>query len=455
MNGDDLKRYTPIVGAGSGCFFQPMTQDYTYILTSRHLFCDGQNIHGVTHFVERPDGQIIQITRQVHDGTTWSPETTSLTLTRGENYFPHGDTSIDAAILKVGHIESVDQILIHNDPASIQGYTLSGYPANRRNLPEAYTSYVVDRSIASANFGQTAQLVLGNITQDNIEGMSGGGIFRADPGAILVAGIQSKILSVMLPAGQVGFVPMSRYLEIVEQNDDKLERLLPLYLKSFKYIQDEIFKIEFGVEEQQVAERLTVLLKGQAARIIESDITPTAIREHLKERLMLILPKQSVTDLEKKQIWIAWLELMTILNITYNQTYNAQDLPNLLKKLRLFYSDTEHDFFIAHLDDLDKLDYTGLEKGGVVVVASNGRAKGKAHILRPDRIPKIDAMRSQHQLAGLAIDNPTEYPLDKYKFFNISAFKEGCIVDQHEIYQKLEVAQYLTNLRTQYEQLFG
>jgi hypothetical protein len=170
---------------------------------------------------------------------------------------------------------------------------------------------------------------------------------------------------------------------------------------------------------------------------------------------MLILPKQTVTELEKRQIWVVWLELMTILNVTYNQSYGAADLPELLKKLRLFYSDTDHDFFIAHLDDLDKLDYAGLEKNGVVVVATNSRAKGNTHILRPDRIPRIDAMRTNHEVNGLAIDNPTEYPLDKYKFLNISAFKEGCVIDDHDAYQALQVGQYMEKLRTQYEQLFG
>jgi len=455
MNEDDLKRYTVQVASGSGCFFQPLSDSHTYILTSRHLFCDQQQVDGITNFIERVDGQIVVIKYYVLDGNQWQTREFQLTVTRGENYFTHANPQVDAAILKIDHIENCDQIIIYNDHQTPTGFRLCGHPSNRRNQGDPYTTYLIQGSIASTNFGQTVQLALGNVTQDHIEGMSGGGILKPDRSAILIAGIQSKMLSVILPAGQVAFVPIKYYAEVVESSDSRLEKLLPLYLKSFKYIKEEIFKLSYGVEEQEIAEQLTVLLKGQATRIIESDITPLEIRKYLEERLMLILPKQSNTELEKKKIWVAWLELMTILNIAYSQNHTLEDLPSLLKKIRLFYSDTEHDFFYAHLDDLDKLDYTGLEKGGVVVVASNVIAKGKKHILRPDRIPRIDSLRKQHTLEGLAIDNATEYPLDKFKFMNISAFKEGCIVDTHEEYQKLEVKEYLGNLKKQYEQLFG
>ena len=37
MEKDDFKLYSLIVGEGSGCFFQPMTTDYSYILTAKHV----------------------------------------------------------------------------------------------------------------------------------------------------------------------------------------------------------------------------------------------------------------------------------------------------------------------------------------------------------------------------------------------------------------------------------
>lgn len=439
-----------MVGDGSGCFFQPMTEEYTYILTARHLFCDRTVAEGVPTLTERVDGQQIIISRNTLNNGTWQSIQFPLTLTRGQTYFPLPNA--DAAILKVQFLNGLDQLLIdphYERPAS---YKLCGYPSNRRNAADQYTSYELHQNIASGNFGQTAQLAIGTLTQDNLEGMSGGGILKPEEHNILIIGVQSKMLSTVLPAGQIGFVPMKFFEEIIATNAN-LEKLMPVYLKSFSYFGNEIFALDYGLDEQQIAEQLTTLLKTQATRVINSNINPIEVRNYFKEKLMFILTKQNPSDLDKKKLWIAWLEMLTILNVAHNHQHAVQDLPNLEKKIRLFYSDTDRDFFIAHLDHLDQQNYSGLEAGGVVIVSSNSPAKGGSHVLNRG-LGRIDQMRKEYQIKALSIDNATEFPLDKYKFINISAFKEGCIVDNYTQFENLTAPQIISKLKEQYELLF-
>ena len=100
MNNDDLKRYSVIVGEGSGCFFQPMTADYTYILTAKHLFFDEEeDERGQTQKKEYPDNTPVTITKNIQTANGWIEEQIPFTLVKGTTYFPHKEA--DVAILKI------------------------------------------------------------------------------------------------------------------------------------------------------------------------------------------------------------------------------------------------------------------------------------------------------------------------------------------------------------------
>src|SRR5690606_8730299 len=102
MTLEELKLYTDRVKDGSGCLFQPILNDnnYTYILTAKHLFEgmtqdeDGNDISYTTQ-----DGAEISIIRQVNVDGQWQEQIIPFVLTQGQTYFPHKEA--DAAILKI------------------------------------------------------------------------------------------------------------------------------------------------------------------------------------------------------------------------------------------------------------------------------------------------------------------------------------------------------------------
>ena len=108
MSINDLKKHTVKVGSGSGCVFQPMDEEYTYILTAKHLF---QNKNEETNELEYlSDGTEIPLTFLDFDGNKWIVHSETFTICFEENFFPHQNA--DAAILKITHRTGFDNIHI-------------------------------------------------------------------------------------------------------------------------------------------------------------------------------------------------------------------------------------------------------------------------------------------------------------------------------------------------------
>src|SRR5690606_11721892 len=129
------------------------------------------------------------------------------------------------------------------------------------------------------------------------------------------------------------------------------------YLKSFSFLEADIFNLEYGLLTQAKCERLTEILKAKASALKESNLVPNVIREFIKEKLPLTHQSEGYENCEKK-IWALWLELFTILNIAKSKSHTIDDLPNIFKKVRLFYSNTDKDYWQVHLRDLLSKDYS-------------------------------------------------------------------------------------------------
>ena len=72
-------------------------------------------------------------------------------------------------------------------------------------------------------------------------------------------GIQSKMASSSgYQAGQVAFVPISLFNDIIEYDEYKsiLTPLIPNYLKSFQFVKDNIFKLEQGLLTKDISTKL-------------------------------------------------------------------------------------------------------------------------------------------------------------------------------------------------------
>jgi hypothetical protein len=461
MSQDDLKKYTVKVGEGSGCLFQPMTDKYTYILTAKHLFekkeDDGR---GDKINIPIPDGTNIPIKKQILNGNFWTNEPISFTLIKGETYFPHKEA--DIAILRIEPQSGFGSIHIQDsfEEEEEESIHLCGFPDTLATEKEQYSSHRIEYFIASGNYCHHAKL-FGGHTQETIVGMSGGGLLKIGENGISIIGVQSKMASSNLPMGQIGFVPMRYAKEIVDYPEYKgnLEKFLPIYFKSFKFLKDDIFKLQAGLPTMNKANKMSKILNAKAIEIQKSSITPIFIRNYLKENLPSVY-KYGANEIQNKKLWSLWLELLTILNIAKKYSHCSDEIPEILKKVRLIYSNVNSDFWIENLHKLHKVDFRGLEINGTVVVASNIPAVNNFHVLRLENIPGSIAMvqgwRDDFDLEKIAqrIDSSTDFPLEKYKFVNISAFKEGILENDDVDFENKEMLNCIEILEKLYEQLF-
>lgn len=455
MNIDDLKKYSVIVENGSGCLFQPMDESYTYILTAKHLFIKEEKDKGQgKQEIQLPDGSDIKIKRFVKSGDNIK-EDIPCTLKEGETYFPHKDA--DIAILKITpKIDGFENIcpIEYTEIDSCNEFLLNGYPTNFNTNDgegEKYTNQAVQRIVSSNKFSITAQLRQ-SLDQNYIDGFSGGAIAKTDNSYIQLAGIQSKMANKSnYQPGQIAFVPIKHFNEIVEYEEykGKLSKLLPPYMKKFDFLLDDCFALEVDAIDKPKAECIKMTLRNKAVAITKSDITPIGIKELFKNRL-LINEKES-SCLSHKKIWISWLEFLVIMNLMKYENINAEMLTDIFDTHRLKYSDA-HDWTGIFRTDLLVSDYIGLKEDSIVFVNTRNAPKRTQHLLIPKGKMPITIGRV-YEKRGFQTDKGLD-PYTSFNFVHLDYFKTKCIIEKLEEYQKLNEDELLIKLKCEYNELF-
>lgn len=451
MTKELLKTYIVSLKGGSGCLFQPMGGAglYTYILTAKHLF-EGKRVgqNGNQEDFVTADGEIIKITRLDYFGGIWSEIEIDLVFSRGINYF---DSPIsDAAILKIDFLPGFDEIFQSSINLSTNGYGLYGYPSilSNNNAGEKSTEHAISRMIGDGNGNHRAQLVSTVLAHEQIKGMSGGGIVKILQEGISIIGIQSKVTHRTLAGGQIDFVPIRFFNQIVDEVADSeiLSALYPPFLHSFEFLKDDIFMLPVDDidEDNIVGARIT--LRNQAELIVKSDITPQGIKELFEARLLII--EDDTTCFSQKQIWIAWLEFLTILNIVKYDPIDKGMLSEIFDNYRLKYIDG-NGWTDVRLD-FGKSDYVGLKPDSTIFVGSKTPPKS-AFILRKGKI--IDIAKP-YDKRGFKTDNGID-PFTCFDFVHLEHFKEVCIIRKLDKYQNMNDVELLQTLKSEYNELFN
>ena len=144
----NFKNYSVIIDGGTGVLFQPITEEYFYILTAKHIL---QNKQEDETFTDKEDNTSIKVTRFTFENT-WNIEEIPFKLIKGQTYFPHSDKNIDAAILKIRfddykNFEIKNLYISENTTINSDAY-LCGFPddkrkANQENPIEQFTNYTI------------------------------------------------------------------------------------------------------------------------------------------------------------------------------------------------------------------------------------------------------------------------------------------------------------------------
>lgn len=324
MDENDLKRYTVILGSGTGILFQPLDETKTYILSAKHVFYKKvQNANG-------PDtDELVTIIRySMSDNQNTSTE---VSIIAGENYFEHDNA--DAAILILEENLGFDQIFIDERTTGFDGFNLTGYPNSKRNADDKYDKQVI-RDLNSYNDNLiTLRLVVNHLDHEQITGFSGGGIIKTNGDSLLLAGIQSKTPTGPCN-GEIQVVPIKRFEEIIDSNN--LSKLLPSYLSNIELLINSI--IGYNETLPALKPKLQVAIKRQFTQV-RCELNSIYSSNYINDL------SASTTGIKSKRFWTSFLEYALIISLLEVDGFDEDVLAKMNLTKKFIFSDSSKDIY--------------------------------------------------------------------------------------------------------------
>lgn len=415
---DIIKSHTVVVENGSGVLIQPMTDEYSYILTAKHV---------VQNDDKKPELGIknaADIKIQIFSGEEL----------QARKIYHHN--TLDIAVIRIDFapnlsITPYQKSIARGDKVSLYGYP--NYSPEHRNENhqlsdwiETYDLCVIDTDDHKLGFRneETAR-------QSDIQGFSGGGLFYISRDQAYLIGIEHSVIKPAEYADRVIGCPIANFNEILNAN--QLKRLKPLHLSSFKHLQDEIFVFENCFDVANL-KSITGLLNHYATQqLTDCLITPIEILRLFKGKLKAY--QQSESELEKKGLWIALLELLAI-EVILNPPalWNADYIESLLKSYRIIYIDS-HKSWKAHLEKILATDTAGLKPDGKILLVTGGLLPESPNML--NNLPEQVIPNIFNGLTGEAINNARYTYTKKTPIIHLPKLHNVCIEEKESDYAKL------------------
>lgn len=430
---EKISVHTIKVDNGSGVLIQPSDADYSYVLTAKHVIVNDQNVVNLDKIeASTLDNVKINIASCVFD------------------------EHIDLAILITS--ERLDSSLMKciDDMQRSDNVIVVGYPKTRREL-EGQTrefSGTVDKISGD-------ELVIelnGFPGHDQLEGVSGGGVYKEINGDIFLCGILSGLQG--NPAaehhGKVKCISLSSIDKLIEQYE--LKQLLPVFLTCFSHSVLPSFKLDrVGSEDNVVFTRhaLHQLANDFRGKNLPSPMQVLAMFED--QLLVNNSPKQ---DVHHRDMWTAFLEFVVISAIVDSCSEVTFEYLAESAGQRKFLFTANKGNWQALLIDVFKSDLRGLKKGGVIVV-STGEYNGKPQI-SDNTLERLVTNITRRDYKQLKIDSAIKNPVREFRLHHLAGLHDLCIEEKEDDYAKygygiegFEEKELIEKLRSEYHAFIG
>lgn len=368
MDVNDLKRYTVILGGGSGVLFQPLDENKTYILTAKHiLYKDVKNDRGQNTGKELLDKINFSYSNNQSNSQVFE-------IKKGENYFEHDDA--DAAILVLEENLGFNDIFIDDRTTGFDDFSLTGYPNSKRNADDKYDRHIINNLISSNDNLILLRLSVDHLGHDQITGFSGGGIMKINGDSLLLSGIQSKT-PIKECSGEIDVVPIKRFEEIVDENN--LSKLLPNYFSKIDLLINAI--LEFNQTNP------TVIAKFQSAFKIQSKQIKCELKDFHKN---IIISKSSIlnSSLKSKAFWLSFIEYALIISLLEDKDFNEDLFLKISRHRKFVFSDSSENIYNVY-KDVAHFASENIENDCQVLLATKDIPKTeKTRRMSMDKVPK-------------------------------------------------------------------
>lgn len=418
MNQDQYFENIVTINGGSGVIVNPLTSDYSYIYTAKHVICtDNKDIHSDLLSIED------LIVRDYNDEPI---EISEILVNKS--------TALDIAILRTSKKTNSDVVISRKIISSCEKVRFCGYPERSRNAPvilDRYRNHSYEFDVKYTEYIKLKTSI--NIEFSWIVGMSGGGVFT-DGNDVVLRAIETKYSgSNKEYDGCVVAVNIDKFDDIIhhinESRSEKLSIVLPVELQSFQTLENLAFKFSDGWDQPALLNGIRKLLIciGQT-KVTSIGITPITVKEELEHILECEFYENF--EVNEPKYWAAFFELIVIsVMVDEPETFDKTYLSNILNKRRIIYINSNKTWQKHLLSILDN-EYINHDENGFFIVKTNS----------PSQRVKYNSAAISHMYINQVTNSGDDYNIDnvqnnknlKKTLIDLDALNNKCIYDQQE-----------------------
>jgi len=416
MNYEEFKLNLVRVNSGSGVLVPAMSEEYCYVLTAKHNIVKAGNtiidIKGVSF--------------DISDEDIFSSDT------------------LDASVVLLRGLVSPPLALSNIDLEHGENITLGGFPSLWEGKPTR--DRYLDGKIKDVRNPEFDILCEEFPIQDEIMGMSGGGVFLKLPYEWALVGIEFE----MAGSDDEGGPQIHCYnLEVFEKivSDNSLPLLMPAFFTNFEVLCDSSFVLEGTFFDEEKKKFLSSLLRAfSRSRLSKKAVSPQVLWDQLKEKIFVKnTPSHCVSH---KNLWIAWLELLMISLLMDEKDAEHLDMEyihNLSRNRRLLYSNSTADWS-TFIKDIVATKMDGLENNSVLFIANNCNQPPNKAIVNFQSLPTDIARISS---ADFDFTKSKQQPKPDW-IVHLSGLHWKSINDKEQEYECIDPAQTIEKIREEY-----
>ncbi|MCK6740163.1 ABC-three component system protein [Enterobacter bugandensis] len=369
---EKIKDITVVINEGSGVLVQPMTKDYSYVLTAKHVIqidkydpnkglLDLSNIH----IYKSTDEKLIP-----------------------KKLCPH--PVLDIAIIVIDYdsssIDVIDTSIIQNMKLSLYGYPNKSEQHRNPEIPrrEWLETYTLD--IAEHSDEEIKCYTNEDVEYDDIEGFSGGGIFYITEKNWFLIGIEHKLHQSGEYANKIISIPIKCFNTVI--SNFGILPIRPPYYSDFKELKTNIFNYTNCFDINDIKKATDLIVLNSASLLEETTITPFEIITNFEGVFTNLTPNS--TPSENRDFWIAFLEFLHIEGLISPEiSWDSNFLKYIIRNYKFVYT-TCTKGWKTNLSKLLSTNVDNLKNGGVLFFIENsGDYPNKPDTLTQyrDRIP--------------------------------------------------------------------
>lgn len=400
---EQCKKCSVQVNGGSGVLFQPMTEEYTYILTAKHNLYDG--------LVEKSISDIKYILYGENEAKNILEKYEHLTL--------------DIAILKIKKREIESPYKEFKQPNDGDIFKFYGYPENRRKETEKIKYF--NLNVGDIDGFDITASNQEYFPQNDIDGCSGGGVFKQDGDNFYLVGIEHSMDAQSEEEVKnnirLKYININAFDDIIEQNSTKLEPLYPPYMSDFNLLIDNIFLLT-GMDEYEkrlIQDRLKII-----AQQLSKDIKPINIRSKFDKELLI--EGLDINEFTNKELWSMYLEFLIIsIFIDSYSSISTKEIEDIYKKRKFVFAKANN-----WIDLKEKILTSNLSRinrnGNVIICCDGDRTPSRLEIKSKSLISVANAILPEN----MRVDSSIGKIHEDLKFRHIHIVQKQMIDDYDE-----------------------